>query len=131
MLEGQYVNDWIKNFHGKALIYGKMRVGPLPAAGALAGVIRKYPDKIFIENGTVWIVEGKIKPSTAAVGQLKFYADQFPVTPEFYFAKDLPVKKILLTTREDPDVRTFAEKEGLTYEVYLPEWLQKILEARV
>lgn len=130
MSEAKYVNDWIKNQHPKALVYPRMRVGPWPNGDRNAGVLRVFPDAILIEDGKVVIVEAKTKPDTRALGQIELYADLFPATPEFYFAKDFPIRKVLLTTRDDMVLRPFAEKKGIDYVVYLPDWLRVILEAR-
>ena len=128
--EMKYINAWVKEFHPRSHQYPRMRVGPLPEGDVLLGVMRVFPDKILIEDKVVLIVEGKLAPDSRAIGQLELYAELFPKTPEFDFAADLPIRKILLTTRDDPTLRPFAESRGIEYVIYLPEWVKIILDER-
>ena len=128
MIEGRYVNDWLKAQHPTALVYGKMRVGKKLT---FVGTERLYPDRIFIEDNTVFIVEAKVKPSSSAIGQLNTYAKLFPETDEFFFAKDYPLRKIFLTTRDDVILRPQFESENIEYVIYLPDWLNAIIMERL
>ena len=129
--EMEFINLWMRREHPNANVYGKMRVGRPPAGDVLVGVTRVYPDKIFIENGAVFIVEGKIVPTSAAVGQLENYVRLFPETPEFFFAKDYPVKGILLVAVDRSQVRTFAESKGFEYVVFKPPEVEQIVRDRL
>ena len=124
--ENRYVNDYVKNNLPNALSYGRMRVGRKLTN---IGIERLWPDKILIEDGKVIIIEAKIKPTSAAIGQLNEYARLFPETPEFFFVKDYTIRKMILTTRPDRVIEEMAAASGIEYVVYLPDWLKFELEA--
>ena len=129
--EMMFINAWVKLVHPTAKNYPRMRVGALPNGDVYQGVTRVFPDKILIENGTVLLIEGKLVPDSRAVGQLELYAREFPLTPEFEFAKDMPVRMILLTTLENKTIREFAESKGMEYVIFKPPEVDRILRQRL
>ena len=118
--ERHLVQEWLAKFHPNVLQWKRPRVGPIPgkAPDKYKGVKRGWPDIIFKENNVIYIVEAKVTPTSKACGQLKEYERLYPMTPEFSEFKDLPVKLINLTTREEIIVRETCEAFGIEYIVY-------------
>ena len=125
--EMQYVNMWLKEFHPNALIYPRMRVGQ---SNSLTGAERLWPDKIFIEDGVVNILEAKIKPVSSGIGQLLGYNMLFPKTPEFFFAKEYPRKMVLLTALHNETIEAMAKEHNIEYVVYRPPMIEEELARR-
>jgi len=111
--------------HPTALQWRRVRLGPLPKKelATMYKVTLRWVDAIFVEGGKVHLVEAKLKPTPSAIGQLKLYKELFYQTPEFSEFHSYPVELILLTTRDDPDVRRLCELEGIKYIVYQPKWI--------
>lgn len=123
--EAKFVTEWLMTQHPTALQWRRVRLGPLPKKdlASIYKVTLRWVDAIFVEGGKVHLVEAKLKPTPSAVGQLKLYKELFYQTPEFSEFHSYPVELILLTTRDDPDVRRLCELEGIKYIVYQPKWI--------
>ena len=118
---------WVKQTHPNALVYHKMRVG---RGSSYTGVERYYPDKIFIEDGVVYVLEAKIKRVSSAIGQLLLYNKLFPDTPEFFFAKDFPRKMIMLTALNNDIIEGMAKDHNIEYIVWRPAFIEEELAKR-
>lgn len=129
--EAMFINAYVKEFYPTATALGKTRVGKRPYGSEIYSVTLGYPDKILLLPGEVIIIEGKIKPTTAAVGQLEFYGQQFLETPGFDVYRDFKKRLILLTPIDDPVVRAYAESKGIEYIVYKPKEVNRLLEERL
>lgn len=118
--EPLWVDRWLKNEHRNALTWTRPRLGEIPPGEfeGLMGVVRCYPDAIFVEDNVVHIVEGKLEPNATGVGQLQLYAQEFPKTPEFTQFKNLPVKLIFLTTRYDSRIEELCKLADISYVIY-------------
>ena len=118
--ETQLQNSWLWQFHRNSPTWKKARLGRVSnqSDAAIQRVLLRFADAIFVEENTVHIVETKISPSADAIGQLLLYERLFKETPEFILYRDLPIKKIMLTTREDPAIRKLAEDNGIQMIIY-------------
>jgi len=118
--ETQLQNSWLWQFHRNSPTWKKVRLGRVAnqSDAAIQKVLLRFADAIFVEENIVHIVETKISPSADAIGQLLLYERLFPETPEFSAYKDFPIKKIMLTTREDPAIRKLAEDNGIELVIY-------------
>jgi hypothetical protein len=127
-LEAKYVAEWLREFHPTALQWKRQRLGLFPdtAAGRMFSVVGKWVDAIYYENGTVYLVEAKLRQQSGAVSQLEIYLKSFGETPNFTDYWNFPRKGILLVTRVDNDVRDLAAEKNIEYIVYKPEWLKLI-----
>jgi len=123
--EARLVNEWLMLNHPNALQWRRVRLGPLPnkELARMYMVTLRWADAIYVEDGTVFIVEAKMRPDLGAISQLKAYKDLFYQTPEFTEFRNRPVELILLTTRRDPVLFDMCKREGIHYEVYAPAWL--------
>ena len=118
--ETQLQNSWLWQFHKDSPTWKKVRLGKVSTQfdAKIARVFLRFADAIFIEEDVVNIVETKISPKADAIGQLLLYERLFKETPEFSKYKDFPIKKIMLTTREDPAIRKLAEDHGIEVIIY-------------
>ena len=114
-LEKIFVDKWLAKFHPKATQWTRKRLGPIgdsQEARAL-GVLRRFADAIFIEEGVVNIVEAKIKSEPGAIAQLELYKKLFPETPELSDFHALPINLIFLAPFVDPIVSELASDKGV------------------
>ena len=122
MKESDLVNKWISTFHRTALQWRRVRLGQVATKeeANMYKVILRWTDAIFIEDGTVNIVEAKLRPDLGTIGQLEGYRDLFRVTPEFSQYAEWPIKLILLTPVLDLNIVDICTKRGITYENWIP-----------
>ena len=126
--ESVLLNRWLTEFHRSDLQWTRVRLGIAdnPKEAKFFQVTLRWADAVFINDGFVNIVESKLKPSPAALGQLEGYEKLFPVTPMFSTYKDWPIKLILLAPVLDFTTAEMASEKGITYEVWKPkDWDEK------
>lgn len=123
--------EWVVEKHPTALQWRNVRLGELPKGEAVYGVVRRFADIIFYDDDVIHIVEASIRPDILKIAQLEMYGRLFPQTPEFTLFKDKAVKLIFLTTLEDKAVREEAERKGIEYVVYRPDWVTEYWEAKM
>ncbi len=124
--ESVLLNLWLAKFHRTSPQWKRVRLGvpANPAEAKLYSVLLRWADAIFLENGKVYIVEAKLRPTLGAIGQLEGYKELFYVTPEFEQYKNWPVELILLSPVLDLGIAEICSKKGIIYEVWKPEeWL--------
>lgn len=121
--ESVLVNRWLAKFHRTSPQWTRVRLGipANPEEAKLYSVLLRWADAIFIEDGFVNIVEGKLRPDFGTIGQIEGYKELFPVTPEFDQYKDWPIKMIILSPVLDVSTAQIATKKGIIYEVWAPE----------
>jgi len=114
---------WLAKFHRTDLQWRRVRLGQVATKeeAKYYKVILRWADAIFLEDGQVWIVEGKLRPELGAIGQLEGYKKLFPVTPEFSMYKEWPVRMILLSPFLDLNIAELAKDKDIIYEVWEPE----------
>lgn len=121
--ESILLTKWLKTFHRTSPQWKRVRVGEVAdkEEARFYKVILRWCDAIFIEDGVVYIVEAKLRPSLGAIGQLEGYKELFPVTPEFQAYWNYPVKMLLLSSTLDLNIAELCKKKDITYEVWKPE----------
>jgi len=126
--EARYVNEWLAIKHPAAPQWKRQRLGPVATQeqARLLSVTLRWVDAIFIKDGIVHLVEAKLKPDAKAIIQLRMYDSLFPQTPQFMTWWNFPRRKILVTTREDPEVQKLAIQDGVIYEVFNPPFLKEV-----
>jgi hypothetical protein len=80
----------------------------------------ELPDKTVIVEAMIRMEPGKIQ-------RLKDYEQLYKTDPEFANRAKLPIELILLTPHDIPFVRTMAERAGVRYVVYRPDWIVPLL----
>ena len=124
-VERRSVNDYIRANLWSKHYQTRVWLGPLPP-GQEANeymVVGRWADIVTFEPYLVTIIEAKLEPSPAAVGQLLLYRDMFKQSPRFKDYADRPVAVKLLTSRVDTHVQELCEQQGVEYEVFRPEWI--------
>jgi len=123
--ESVLVNRWLAKFHRTSPQWTRVRLGipANPDEAKMYSVLLRWADAIFIEDGFVNIVEGKLRPNPGAIGQLEVYKELLKVTPEFSAYENWPIKMILLSPIMDLGVAQICSKKGIIYEIWKPaDW---------
>jgi len=118
--EAKLVTKWLAKFHRTAPQWKRIRLGQVSdkAEAKYYKVILRWADAIFLEDGKVWIVEGKLRPDLGAIGQLEGYKKLFGVTPEFSAYKNWPVEMILLSPFLDLNIAELCKDKSIIYEIW-------------
>jgi len=118
--ESELVNKWLWEFHPSSIQWRRVRLGIVPDKELAREymVILRWADAVFIENGTVYIVEAKLRPNAGAIGQLEHYKMLFGRTPEFSQYWNYPIELILLTNYMDLEIVELCSQKGIKYEFW-------------
>jgi len=133
--EERLVSEWAAEKHPLARVHFRVRVGELPpeaekveALGIspyMYGVVRHWADAVVIYDEKVIVVEGKLKLSSMALGQIIVNTELFGKTPEFRDRWDTPREGLLLYAYGDVETETAALGLGYEVERYRPTWAKK------
>lgn len=133
--EERLVSEWAAEKHPDAKTHLRVRVGPLPPEAAtlekegispyMYGVVRHWADAVVIYPDHVIVVEGKLKLSSMALGQIIVNTEAFGETPEYRDRWDTPREGMLLYAYGDPRTQKAAEALGYRSERYCPTWAKK------
>ena len=118
-----FLNRWLWEFHRTNPTWKRVRLGPVPnpEQAKMFGVLLRWADAVFIEDGNLVIVEAKIRPNFGAIGQLLGYKMLIKATPEFENYVAWNVRLILLSQFPDLAVTELASKFDIEHEVWNPE----------
>ena len=121
--ESILLTEWLKTFHRTDKQWKRVRLGipANPEEAKLYSVLLRWADAVFLEDGFMFVVETKLRPSPAAIGQLEFYKELLKVTPEFDKYKDWPIKMILVSPVLDLATAEICTKKGIIYDVWKPK----------
>jgi len=95
------------------------------------GNYRRKVDCILAYPDSVYLVEAAILPDPGKMGQLEYYLDLFPMTPEFADLVHLPRRGVLLVAQDEAPLRARAEWKDLLWVVYQPLWVGAYLVERI
>ena len=139
--EERLVSEWAAKTHPTARVHMRVRVGELPpeaktveAMGIspyMYGVVRHWADAVVIYPDQVIVVEGKLKLSSMALGQIIVNTELFGKTPEFRDTWDTPREGLLLFAYGDVETEKAAVGMGYETERYCPEWAVKAYVERM
>ena len=117
------MNAWLWEKHKTALQWRRIRLGPIPnhEMARAYKVILRWADAIFIEDGVVNIVEAKLRPNPTAIGQLEYYKELFPATPEFEEFSEAPIQLWHLAAITDLGIAELCSKKNINFEVFMPD----------
>ena len=121
--EAKLVNKWLLKYHRTSPQWTRVRVGQVAnkAEAKMYSVILRWCDAIFIKDGKVWIVEGKLRPDLGAIGQLEGYKKLFRVTPEFSAYINYPIEMILLSPVLDLNIAELCKDKDIKYVIFEEE----------
>jgi hypothetical protein len=137
--ERRYVPEFINEKYPKRVaVFYNMAVGPAPET--LYNLHPEVPlenfrrwrffiDAIVILSNKMVLVEGKLRTSAEALGQLLLYSKLLSQTPELKPYSHLAVQMVLVTPRPDPRVIGVAASLGITVEVYITDWVRDYLKS--
>lgn len=120
--ESILLTEWLAKFHRTSPQWKRVRLGvpANPKEAKLYSVLLRWADAVFLENGIMYIVETKLRPTFGAIGQLEGYKELLKVTPEFVAYENWPIKLILVSPVMDLGIAEICTKKGIIYEVYKP-----------
>jgi len=104
-----------------------------PTGQYLAGVARTSrprADAIVIDNGTLYVVEGKIMNVALGAGVLPMYERLIPITPELSEYRDLPRKMVLVAANPAQWSAQEALVHNIEFVVYQPDWVVEYMNYR-
>jgi len=127
MKESDMLNAWLWEKHRFDIQWRRIRLGVLPTKelARMYMTLLRWTDAIVLKDGTVYIIEAKLRPAPGAVGQLELYKQLFPETPEFDAYKEWPIKLVLLTSVVDLNMVEMCSKKDIDYEVFTEEEVNK------
>jgi len=123
--ESILLTSWLKEFHRTSPQWKRVRLGipANPEEAKLYSVLLRWADAVFLEEGIMYIVETKLRPTFGAIGQLEGYKELLRVTPEFSAYENWPIKLILVSPMLDLGIAEVCSKKGIIYDVWKPkEW---------
>lgn len=121
--ESILVTQYLKKFHRTKPQWKRVRLGQVAdhKEAKFYKVIMRWADAIVLSDGKVLIIEGKLRPTPGAIGQLEVYKDLFKVTPEFSAYWAWPIEMILLAPVLDLNLVEICSKKGIIYDHFVPE----------
>jgi len=139
--EERLVSEWAAKTHPEARVHFRVRVGELPEEAAtlsaegispyMYGVVRHWADAVVIYPDRVLVVEGKLKLSSMALGQIIVNTELLGSTPEFRDRWDTPREGLLLFAYGDPETEKTAVAMGYKTERFCPAWAKKAYVERM
>jgi hypothetical protein len=139
--ESELLADWLSKYHPAATVHMQVRIGPItppgepasqdPAYLRLLSSYQRKVDSVVVYPDRVILVEAAVLPDPGKLGQLEYYLELWPLTPDPPAPLNLPVSGLLLVGQEDAPLRSLAVRKGLAWQVYTPNWLSAYLVSRI
>ena len=134
------LHEWASaRYPGVAPIY-EMRLGPTakhlvdvpvtPQLEAMLRVSNWYADAVIPLPHELLIVEAKVDPDPAAVGQVLFYETLLLSTPVMAGIDVHAVVPVVLFAEDDDAMTPWARSLGVRVEIYTPQWIADYLVQR-
>lgn len=131
------LRQWAAMKYPGVRLWEQVRLGPTichlvgvtvtPALEAALRVDNWYADGILILPNEVLLIESKMEPTPAAVGQVQFYLRQAFRTPDLSNLLNIPFVPVVLFAEDDSDVSLFARQQGCRVEIWTPPWIADYL----
>lgn len=138
--ESRLLKEWLDRRYPDATLAGRIRLGPTrrsapggnltPEMEAMLSVENWYPDALILSPNELLIVEAKVNPKPAAIGEVLFYQRLLARTPDLSAYLQYHFQPVVLFGEDDPDVNAFARSLGVRVEVWIPPWLSGYLLRR-
>jgi len=130
--ESKLLTEFLRKQYPHCLQWKRVRLGPLPdeVDKGYYKVTLRWVDAVVYRDRRILLIEAKMKPTSAAVGQLNLYEKLFPQTSEFSEFAHLPIDKMLLTTYVDKNVLEMCLDNNIIYQVYCPQWAADYLKEK-
>lgn len=124
--ESKLVREYLIVRHERNLKWIRHEIGPYNPnnPSEYNGQLRRWADAIVDINDTVLLIECKMRPDHRAISQIDLYRNLFPLTPEFEYYADKPLRCMLLTTSMEYAVKETCDRWNIEYEVYVPSFME-------
>ncbi len=129
----------IETYPDAQQVFYRKRLGPIPqeaieAFGSekgrrLGAVWNPWADAIVITDKII-LIEGKIRATSAALGQILHYRKVLPDTPDLNPYLDLPLECVLVAPWLDAYMIDLLEEHDIRYAHYEPAWIAEYMEDR-
>ncbi len=127
------LRQWAAMRYPGVRLWEQVRLGPTichlvgvdvtPALEAALRIDNWYADGILMLPNEVLLIESKMEPTPAAVGQVQFYLRQAFRTPDLQKLLAIPFVPVVLFAEDDNDVSLFARQAGCRVEIWTPPWI--------
>ena len=135
--ESRLTKEWLTERYPDGEIIGRIRLGPTrrsapgvelsPSVAKLLSVENWFPDALVLDADECLIVEAKINPKPAAIGEVLFYQRLIWRTPGLEPFQQFVFQPVVLFGEDDPDINDFARSLGVRVEIHAPQWLESHL----
>lgn len=120
------LNEWMAKRYPKQDYHQNMKLGETPDwddMGIMKCHLRKA-DIVFKRNGNLYLIEGKMKPYAAGIGQLLLYEYLLRTYHKVFLEGIDTIYKILVCPVKDEDLHEVCLLNEIVLDVFL-EWLEK------
>jgi hypothetical protein len=134
------LHEWAQIRYPQVQPIYELRLGPTakhlvgvavsPELEAMLRVSNWYADAVFLLPNELLVVESKVDPDPAAIGQVLFYRRLMFETPALAGKTHLPVAAAVLFAEDDEVITPFARDLGVRVEIYTPQWIADYLVQR-
>lgn len=131
--EWKLLSYWLATYHPLAEIWMNVRVGPNPPLPQgfnptlwdpyLARVLNRWADAVYLESGTLNLVEAKMSPDPGIFSRLVHYGRKLRLDPNFSQYAGMQLNLIALVASDDPSVAMEAPWYGVQWILYQPSYL--------
>ena len=138
--ESQLLKEWVKAKYPLATVFPELRLGPTrkhlvgvevsPQLEAMLRVSNWYADCVIITPSEGLVVEAKVDPKPAAVGEALFYRTLIFSTPAMQPYLHMQFNPVVLFAEDDSAVTPFARSLGVRVEIWTPPWIADYLVNR-
>jgi len=133
----ELLSEWLALYHRDARVFHNLRLGPAPAvprgfvpSPEIERMLKRrnrYADAVVVTPAELLVVEAKMDPSSAAIGQVLDYADLVTSSPELAPYASLQIVPVVLWPADDPIAHRRAAALGVRVEIYTPSWYEEWL----
>lgn len=135
--ETQFLAEWINEFHPHERVMFRVRLGKIKRDSLpqdldeseikMLSVYKYWADAIIIRSDELILVEAKLKPSTAVIGQIMLYRKLIKETPDLEPYWHLPIRAVLLQATYEGYVNEMCESMGIQVIYWCPPWVKDYL----
>jgi hypothetical protein len=132
--ELRLVSEYVKENFPSDTVIERCRLGPAPnelikrygsaKADKMYRPSMKWADAVVITPTEIILIEGKLRASSAAIGQLIVYRDLIYKTLRFEQYKHLPIRMQLVTPWVDPTIQSSLDDLGIEQVLFYPDWIE-------
>ncbi len=133
LAESRLISEWVAATYPGRGAHFQYRVGSTPdipgiditdeGEVAWARSVNRRVDAVIEPPPELVVVEAKMWDASSAIGRLQEYLLLLPASPDFPRWRGYPIVPVLLTAQHDPVAQHLAEKSGIRYVFWEPDWI--------